>query len=117
MKAIRYAVVCGITAAVFAWGGISSEARPGDGHRGHDHAKKQTEAGTQDEVVCPTCKTVTKRVSYSKDVRKLAHLCPTCKTRTKLGDSDITEKVHVCKKCDEVIEQCPECAKKIKKLR
>ncbi|MEK7468603.1 MAG: hypothetical protein AAB074_14430 [Planctomycetota bacterium] len=67
------------------------------------------ETTTRESVNCPSCKTAVtttplKGLSFSK------HMCPSCKSTTGVvGES--FDPVHVCNKCELIVELCDLCRK------
>jgi len=71
---------------------------------------------TKGTVVCPQCKTVTRKTAFGGGTYDV-HLCPGCKnTYTEMpgyeGFYDERTLVHVCDHCKALVEQCPVCRKK-----
>lgn len=67
------------------------------------------ETTTRESIHCPSCKTeVTttplKGLSFSK------HMCPNCKSTTGVVGESV-DPVHVCTKCELIVEKCELCRK------
>jgi len=65
----------------------------------------------ESSIVCPNCMTET-RSSPFKGINYKKHICPDCRTEKVMDESgEISpwEDVHVCDRCDTIVEECPLC--------
>jgi hypothetical protein len=75
-------------------------------------------AKTEPGVHCPTCNRKVAQFHPKQGMTYRKTACPSCETvRVIDSQTGAHERMHVCDQCDQLVNECPECRKKIEKLK